>query len=191
MLAEVEGQVPSVVLDVKAPDGTDAVAVSVSLDGKPLAARLDGKPLELDPGEHLLRCELDGAKPVEQHVVIHVGERARRLALRFEPIDAPKGPDAAPARPILAAVGVGAGFEGHGLSLRGGLAAAGCDPRCAPDQVNAVTRSFLIGDVTVGAGLASLVAATIVFLVRPAAPPPTAALVPLDHGAALRAGGVF
>jgi hypothetical protein len=73
--------------------------VRVRVDGHPLVEKLDGKPVLMDPGEHVLRFEMDGAKPVEERVVIRTGEKNRVITTAFTTAAATGGGDHPPPPP--------------------------------------------------------------------------------------------
>jgi len=198
-LAEVAALMPSLVIAARGPSGEDATEVRVLVDGQLLADRIGGVPLEVDPGPHRLRFEMQGAQPVEKDVVVREGERARRIDVAFvagsasESTPAPSSTSAStaetppaeqqePRRPIptlawvlggvgAAALALGIGFEIDGLSKRSSLGA--CYGNCSQSDVDAAKRSFNIGDVATGIGIVALGAAAYVFFTRPAAQPPT------------------
>jgi hypothetical protein len=180
-LREVEPRIPSVVIGATGPDGRDAVAVRTFVDGRLVSERLDGRPIELDPGEHALRFELAGSRPVEERIVIQDGHRGRRVAVRFPPSAAAATAEASrPVPPLVYVLGglgvVGlAGFATFGiigLDQRSDLDGL-CSPSCTDDELDANgRRSFLIADISLGVGAAALVAATIVYLTRPTARAP-------------------
>jgi hypothetical protein len=82
-LAEVAALMPSLVIAARGPSGEDATDVRVLVDGTVLADRVGGVPLEVDPGPHRLRFEMQGAQPLEKDVVVREGERARRIDVAF------------------------------------------------------------------------------------------------------------
>lgn len=139
-LADLEATSPSVVIIAKDDKGNDLTAVSVTVDGAPLATVLDGRPLVVDPGDHKFRYETHGFPAVDAHVVIHVGEKSRPLGVQF-------GTPVAPSKPPPTA---------------GGDARAPTSP--PPDP----TR-HTIGWILVGVGAASLVGAGVSFGIRQAA----------------------
>jgi hypothetical protein len=192
-LAEVEQATPTVVLAARSPSGQDAVDVTVSLDGKPLAKRLDGKALPLDPGPHTFRFELPSAQvPArEETILLHEGERNRQVLADFQPpAAAPSGaagaaaapssaPLPAPMRPAptpvgayvlgglgVAGLGVFTAFGLLGLSAKSDLDARACRPGCPQGDVDAVKQKFLIADIGLGVGAVSLGIATVLYLAR-------------------------
>jgi hypothetical protein len=185
-LAEVAALMPSLVIAARGPSGDDAMDVQVLVDGTVLADRIGGVPVELDPGPHRLRFEMQGAQPVEKDVVVREGERARRIDVAFvagsasasaSASEAPPGEPRQPGRPIptlawvlggvgAAALAVGIGFEIDGLSKRSSLGA--CFGNCSRDDVDAAKRSFTIGDIATGIGIVGLAVAAYVFFTRPA-----------------------
>ena len=213
-LAEVEQATPTVVLAARAPGGQDAVEVTVSLDGKPLAKRLDGKALPLDPGPHTFRFELPSAQvPArEETILLHEGERNRQVLADFQPPAAPPSGAAAPSggpagaplpspmRPAptpvgayvlgglgVAGLGVFTAFGLLGLSAKNDLDARACRPGCAQGDVDAVKQKFLVADIGLGVGAVSLGIATVLFLARgevPASDPSVAVDVVPARGGA-------
>jgi hypothetical protein len=88
--AQADADVPTVAFAVQDADGNDLSAVTVSLDGQPLADKLDGKAIDVDPGEHLFRFESAGQPTVEKRLVIVEGEKNRRERITMgEPKPAP------------------------------------------------------------------------------------------------------
>jgi hypothetical protein len=101
-LAEVDANLPSVVLDAKDSSGHDVGDVRVQVDGRPLVDHLDGKAVSLDVGQHVFRFERSGEVAVEQTVIVHEGEKNRLIVAAFGavPQAATEGPPAAsPAAP--------------------------------------------------------------------------------------------
>jgi hypothetical protein len=82
-LADLEASSPSVVVSAKDDKSSDLVNVTVQVDGAPLVSKLDGKPTLVDPGPHVFHFEAAGFPPVEQHVVVHAGEKSRLLTVQF------------------------------------------------------------------------------------------------------------
>jgi hypothetical protein len=165
------------VFAVKDARGADVTAAKVFDGDRLLAERLDGKAVEVDPGEHRFRVELEGEPPRTETVLLREGERLRRVTFGTgerivvgRPVEpAPTGMPP-PAFFILGTVGVAglglfAGLGTAGLAQRSELEELGCKPSCPADEVDAMRRLLLGADVSLGLGLASLVAAGVVFLV--------------------------
>ncbi len=187
-LQDIEQSLPTLVFQAHDRRGEETAEVRVYLDGALLRERLDGKAVPIDPGEHVLRFEIDGAAPKEERLVIREGEKLRKVAVSFleqvkgdpRPIpDAPPAPsgeqvkaDAGGGAPALAwvlggvgVVGLGAAgvFGGLALSEKGDLEAT-CAPGCSEDQVGAVRTKLLVADVALGVGVVSLGVATVLFV---------------------------
>jgi hypothetical protein len=77
-LDELEKAQPTVIFEVRDEAGNDLVAVSVTMDGQPFAARLGGAPLPVDPGEHTFAFEVPGQPRFEKKLVLREGEQGRR-----------------------------------------------------------------------------------------------------------------
>src|SRR5690349_6253023 len=71
-LAEVEASLPTIVLEAHDGDGNPLSDVRVSIDRGLISERLTGRALEVDPGDHVVRFEVDN-KVVELHVVATEG----------------------------------------------------------------------------------------------------------------------
>jgi len=118
---------PTLVLAAKDGAGNDLFAVTVMMDGAPLATALDGRPLAIDPGEHAFRFETAGQPPVEKNLVVREGEKNRVESVVLGPVAPPPTPPApevpAPApgswshRKTLAVVTGGVGVVGLGLGI--------------------------------------------------------------------------
>jgi hypothetical protein len=193
-LAEVDARLPTVVFRAQLADGSDAVGARLSLDGAPLGHGLDGAAIAIDPGEHTLRFERDGAAPVDQRVVVVEGEKGRVVTGRFA---APEGAAASstpaadeaprggrkltPLVVVLAGVGVVglASFTGFGLKATGDLdqLRQTCAPYCSSSQLSTVKTEALVADLSLGVGIVALAGATYVFFTQDRTPKPAEAPV--------------
>lgn len=178
---EVERTMPTVVLEVRGPEGQDRVQAKVTLDGEPFEHALDGKAHSVDPGIRVLRVEIPGYAPIEQRVTIREGEKSRRLTAEFR-ARRPAGPHSSgqrPTPPLVYVLGA-AGIAGIGAFTYFGLSGRYGDPgvetlgRCRPDchegDVREVNTKFVVADVALGVAVLSLGAAAIVYLTRPTVP---------------------
>ena len=175
-LAEIEKSLPTVVLIARDERGEETADVRVFEGDKLVRERLDGKALPMDPGEHTLRFERDGAEPVTRKVIVHEGDKLVRIEASF--VKAPKAPVEAPSDkkarrvPIAPLVigGVGIlGFAAAGVIGIVGLTGKSdledsCAPRCSPAEVEPVREKLLAADITAAASFAILGTAAIVWL---------------------------
>jgi hypothetical protein len=219
-LAEVEAAQPTIVIAAKDELGEETTQARLTIDGATVAERLDGRALPIDPGEHALRCEASGGRIWERKVVIHEGEKLRKIEIVLasaSPATAPtpatsaRAPatpeDAAPSKgwspPIvswvlggvgLVAIGVGAFLDVSGKSKEHDLKTT-CAPNCAQSDVDAMRSRVLAGDITLGVGIAAAAAAvTIAILSLPsnsAAPSATIGVAPVPGGGAAALHGRF
>ncbi len=169
-LAETEAAIPSVIIAGKAEGGADAVEVRVSIDGTQVAERLDGKAIVIDPGQHRFHFELQGHLPVDQEILVHEREQGRVIQVQFMRPAAPSKPPRASSIPyVIGGVGI-AGlaafsyFALRGRGKQGDLDDSGCKPNCAYDDLDSIKRDYLIANISLGIGLASLGTATVLFL---------------------------
>lgn len=180
-LADLEATSPSVVVNAKDDKGGDLTAVKVTVDGAPLASTLDGRPVLVDPGEHTFRYETDGFPAVEEHVVIHAGEKSRVLTVQFGTPAAPQtggGPPAGNGAAGGEATTAGGGGSMTSAWVFGGIAVAafateayfgisglsdrsnlenGCgkSQTCAQSDVDSVRTKFTVADIALAVGLVS------------------------------------
>ena len=200
-LADLEQSSPSIVVGAKDDKGGDLVDVTVLVDGAPLVTKLDGKPVLVDPGAHVLRFETRGYPRVEQHVMVHAGEKSRLLVVQFG-TPAPPAPAARPAAPspaappqpdtgatpqgtrtsawvfgglAVVAFGTEAYFGFTGLSDRSSLKAQPCaqTASCPENTVDSIRTKFTVADIALGVGLASTAISTYLFLAPPSETAPS------------------
>jgi hypothetical protein len=195
-LGEVQRSLSSLSVKAHTARGEPLSDVAVFLDGAELPERAPTAMIDVDPGDHVLRCERPGFKPTELHTRLSEGERGREIECRLVPLAQPtpedararvdadlfKAPPELPASraaslpwvvwPLgaLGAAGV-AGFASFGIA---GLEQerslrAQCAPLCK--DVSSVQTQFLIANVSLGVGLAALAAAGIVALLHPHSAP--------------------
>jgi hypothetical protein len=176
-LSEVEQNLPLLEIDVVDPAGHALSTAHVTVDGDTVT---NGQAVALDPGSHTLAADAPGMVTASQSLEIAKGEK-RRTTLTLAPQPAAVAPPPsvhrpAPVLPIVlagvGAVGIG-GFIGFGIagnSKRAELDAAACKPNCAPSDVDTIKTDYVIADVSLGIGLASLAAATVLFVVAASSP---------------------
>jgi hypothetical protein len=183
-LAEVEAELPSIVVQARDAAGNDVADVRVLVDGAKVADRLDGLPVAVDPGAHTLRLERAGSPAVERSIVVAAGQKARVVEAQWgapsvssgsEPQPAPEPAPSGPQKPswiarlptsALVAGGIGAtALVGTVVLWAWGRADYGslrssCSPACSPSAVDGVRTKLVAGDVFLGVGVVSLGVAT-------------------------------
>lgn len=167
---------PTIVVSAEDPSGADIADVRLFVDGEPVAQRLDGNPVRVEPGERAMRFETDGARPVEQKIVVRVGEKNRLVHVRFT-----RGATRsnASARTTLGwglggvsvvALATASYFGLSGLSRYDQLK-SGCAKTlpgdCAQADVDFVNRRLLVSDIALGIGAISAAAAVYFLVVSP------------------------
>jgi hypothetical protein len=197
LLADIDASQPTMVFAAQDASGADLVAVRVDLDGQPLVAQLGAGAIPIDPGQHTLRFVYGDQPPIEQQVLARVSEKNRIVRVVFSaagravaspPVAAPP-PAAATSKsgsvwPSLlvgalggASVGVGVGAKSEADHLR-----ATCAPRCSATDVSSINTRLVVSDVLLGAGVAVVGVATVMFILRgggreaQAAAPPVVAM---------------
>jgi hypothetical protein len=133
--------------------------VRVALDGA-AATTLPSTALRVDPGEHTLRVETDLGN-AEQHVVVHEGEKNRRVELAVTAKAVPISQPATSSKPIAAWTLVGVG--GVSLVTAGVLSAIGwgiygslsstCGHGCSEDKVAPLRTIWPAAFVALGIGV--------------------------------------
>lgn len=194
-LGEVKAALPSILLAVKFK-GTP-VAVRVSIDGQARAWAEDAASLDVNPGHHELRVEAAGLASQTISLLLGEGEQgvsvevafgaapqqvAPRASVEAVAAEPPATPPAAsfPTTAVLVTASSVVGASGliyFGLTARHreNELAAQCAPECSSAQVNEVRRDYLLANVGLALGLASLAAGGILFWVHAERAPATAA----------------
>ena len=190
-LAELQNEMPTVVVAAKGENGSDVSGVRVSIDGIAVEAEHEGAAIPVDPGRHVFHFEREGLPSVDREIVVRQGEKDRILdvsfALESRAASASTSPPASaadtskpepsddgkpgPLRPYAyAAGGVGAagiiGFMVFGLVGKGqqsDLERSGCSPNCSADSVDSVKTKYILADVSLGLGIAGLGAGVALF----------------------------
>jgi hypothetical protein len=173
-LKEIDSQLPTVVIKAKDGYGHDLVDASVAIDGTPVADYSEGAPLELNPGEHAVRVTVPGKRPVEQAVLVHVGEKLRVVDVYVEP---PVQFVTIARRPMTTATWVLLGVSAAGLASYGvfGTWSAieysktnNCRPYCpTATRDGSFQTKTIAADVSLGVSAAALAASAVLFLTRP------------------------
>lgn len=208
-LNDLDQRIPSVVFEVRV-DGQPNLSAMIIADGKRVQEWTRGEALRLDPGEHQFRFELAPYQPVIQKFLLAEGMRYRIVTAEFksqaQPLAAPRTttpaapvtstePPAVPmARPVPFAVypllGVGAigaasftVFSLLGKSKQSDLESS-CKPNCNDSDLDSMKTKYLIGDISLGVGAASLITAGVLYLARPERPMVTSVgFAPMPGGA--------
>jgi hypothetical protein len=192
-LAELDGAIASVIIDVRDARGQAVPEARVSVDGVAADQLLDGRALPLDPGEWHFRVTLPDGRQLERTLVVVEGKKSQYV--RF---DVPAPPNAAaPARtsrhaPVLlygaTALGImgGVGFAYFGLQGRADERELedSCAPRCSSSDMAALERTYLAADVSLGVGVVALGALGYLLLTNRDEPSRVSASVS-SHGAGL------
>jgi hypothetical protein len=76
-LVEVDAQIPSIVLVARDATGRDQTDARVTIDGVARQSTLAGSAIDLDPGLHLIRVEIEGSEPIDEQIVLSTGEKNR------------------------------------------------------------------------------------------------------------------
>jgi hypothetical protein len=172
MLERVENNTPTVVFGASFDAGQEATRVRVELDGKLVSERIDGRSLPVDPGAHQARLVASGGEARVLSVVVEEGRKNVLVTADFrtpKPTGAERGATASkPKIPAatwalgaigVAALGSWAYFGLNGYERQRDMEKT-CAPHCSQDQADRMRRSYLIADVSLLVGLASLGAAT-------------------------------
>jgi len=212
-LNDLEQRIPSVVFEVRV-NGEPNLTATVLADGTRVNEWTRGEAFRMDPGEHEFRFELGDFAPITQKVLLAEGMRYRAVTVEFKseahsptPVTQQTATPAAttafppvtptqPSRPVpmivypllgLGAAGLGsfAVFALVGNSKQDKLETS-CKPNCTDSDLKPMKTSYLIADISLGVGVASLLAAGIFYVGRPQERPPSAQVgfTPLPGGGA-------
>ena len=181
---DLDQRLPSVVFEVRV-DGEPDTTATVTTDGKRVEEWTRGEALRLDPGEHQFRVELGDYQPIVRKVLLSEGMRFRVITIDFKSsslkqaasvetrVPKPPSEPASGARrfhpaffPLLG--GGAAGIVSFGIFSLVGKSKQhtleqSCKPDCTESDLKSMKTSYLIGDISLGLGLASLAAAGVFY----------------------------
>jgi len=187
-VGELDKAVPTVVLAAKDGAGKDALDVTVSADGRPIASTLDGEAVAVDPGMRTFRfVRADGSTATEQ-VLVKEGDKLKTVAVVLSPgpppVSAPAPaptPVPSPGAPmstqrLVAYVVGGAGIVMAGVGIGVGVAAKSEDSAAKNetglqqynDSKSAVNEGTA-ASVVLGVGAAVAAAGVVLWLTAPKA----------------------
>jgi hypothetical protein len=180
-LSQLDKDAPTVALEARDDDGNDTTAVTVSLDGTPIADRLTGIAIDVDPGEHVFRFARADGKSIEQKILVVEGEKNRKVVGDFSTL-VPKKPPPPPPPPQVVApkkslspfvfvmggvalVGAGsfAYFAATGKTKEHDLART-CSPHCTDSDVEPVKTKYLVADISLGVAVVATALAVVLAL---------------------------
>lgn len=181
---DVDQSIPSII--VRVLNGAEALArVNVLIDGERITTELRGQTLDLDPGQHRVQVTLDDGRASEQTLVIEEGVRHRVVEFQLQrPVDVPRPAPPATGGSIAGPLilgGVGAAsliaFTALALSADSDYAAleARCGSACDKKEVDGLKSRYLVADVFLVAGVASLVGAGVWWMLSGSSPQKTSA----------------
>ena len=208
-LNDLDQRIPSVVFEVRL-DGLPNRAAQVIADGNPVTEWTRGEAFRVDPGEHQFTFNLPNHDPIVQNLLLAEGMRYRVVSVEFKTPVAPTAATKAAATPsnvngppplpkerpvpfvVYPLLGVGAigvaGFATFAFLGKGkeNDLKSSCSPNCTDSDLSPMKRNYLIGDVALGLGAASLIAAGVIYVARPVKDAPAASVgfTPLPGGAA-------
>lgn len=203
----VQNELPTLVFTAQSED-QDLTDVRISIGSRLLATRIDGQAIELDPGEYDFDFNASGMQPLSQHLVIARGEQNRLVRVELVPLASAstrRDAKAPRARRSLLLPGVFAGVGVVGVAGFGALGAWGhssesalkesCSPYCKKSEISSVRTKYLLADISLGVGIAGLVASAY-FLLSPRPETPSSQAGRFDvwasgNGVSASYGGAF
>ena len=194
-LSEVEAALPSVVVVVRS--GNEEISdAELRIDDEIVA--LEGSAINVDPGEHVFHVEASNGRSQQRKILISEAEKNRSIEFDFpkEAETESKGRNLIPVYGLatLGVIGIGSfaffGLRAH--SRKQDLES--CKGHCPVDDVDAVRRDQIVGDVSLGLGLIALGGAAWIYFGSSSeskAPPSSGwhmRVSPIARGAALSLG---
>lgn len=180
---QLRARVPSIVVSVQDPAGTDLPDAAVELDGKNKLG-LDGRPVPVNPGAHRLRVSRTGYETRTESVLVLEGQRGRIVPLRLQPTPQARAVAPEPVRwPAYVGFGLAVpamgSFAFFGLGGRSDADAlkqeCGVTRLCQQGDVDNASSKLLIADISLGVALAAAAFGVTWLVLHPAAEPPRAA----------------
>jgi hypothetical protein len=198
-LAGLGSKIPSIRVTVHAADGSEVESFDLLVDGE---SRPHGsEPVELDPGEHAVKVELDDGSEREQRVTLRPGDQSVPVVIDFR---SAAGKTKAPSpsgrsTPIAAYAFGGVALVAAGSFVTFALVGRGvesCKGHCSEHEISSIHRDFLIADVSLAIALVSAGAAGYFFFSAPKGEAreharPFVAARPIPGGSAFAAGVSF
>jgi hypothetical protein len=191
-LSEVTAQTPSIAVRVHGKDGCDRPDAQITLDGTLVPRGAEGRPIAVNPGSHSVQALVDGAT-ADQVVVATTADKTRLVTIELgDPqttCGRPSNTSSASSAPPFGADGVPSPERRGPTTLTYALGTAGiitgavaisfgisawsqkgtlddCKGTCAQRDVDTMRRTFLIADVATFVTVATLAAATVLYLTR-------------------------
>lgn len=172
---ELDGAIPTVLLEVRGAAGSTDVVVF--LDGATKPTSVDGKAVSLDPGQHVALFRAAGFADVSVRFVAFEGDKSRRVTAVLQPSATSHSSSQPIARIVplsvkvssavgLVALGGAAVFGWQGLAIRRDLDSTGCKPACEPARVDDMKRDFLIADIAAAVGVVAGTVAGVLWLTQ-------------------------
>jgi hypothetical protein len=195
-LQDAEARLPSARIVASWADGTPAAGLRVYVDGERVGD-VDHAAVDVDPGEHTFRVEVDGGRPVEAKAVFRDGEKDRAISVAFVRLAPPAAAAATPGaieRPVPLGFYVAAGGGLASLAIFGAVGfdameqlntmrSSSCAQAHACPDAPAARERLLISNIGEIAGGAALAVAVWLYLTRKAAEPPPRTTAALGAGA--------
>jgi hypothetical protein len=199
-IAELEQATPTIVFEIEV-NGKEATEAKLFVDRAPVADW--SHAVKVNPGHHVVRAELPPFEPHEESVFMAEGRRMRLVSVKFasstpapqppaanEPSTSAPTPPAGRPVPVVVYPLLGAGVAGlAGFAVFGGMGRAKqtelqqtCGSRCSDGDLGSMKTNYLIGDVSLGVGVAALVSAAVVYFTRPGESPHTASILSVEAG---------
>jgi hypothetical protein len=193
-LGAVQRSLASAIVNARDSNGQPLTDVSVTVDGRLLPERAPTAAIDLDPGEHSIRCDREGFAEAVVPATLGDGDRGREIVCSLEPLQPRPSQPAPPATAHLPAAALqptppaprgssgglpwtvwafgGLGLAGVGTFAGFALSASSdqnalrhsCAPYCPSSKVDPVATKFTVADVSLGVGLVSLGTAALIAL---------------------------
>jgi hypothetical protein len=175
-ILEIRKTAPRLFFRVREPSGLDLVDASLSLDGQPVSTDDRARGRFVDPGVHVVRASTATAATVTRSVLVAATDRERIVEIVLT-----QAPAAAPApEPPRRDHTLGLVVGGVGLSLLTTSGVVGatavssyraleerCGSACSAEDVSSLRTRIVVTDVLLAAGIVSLVAAGVLWVLAP------------------------
>jgi PEGA domain len=181
-LQELSEKGPHLVVRSQNIAGDDLPNARVSLDAVPLTNEQVTRGVLVDTGNHRIRVEASGYKPLEREVLVTIGDGLRSIHMQLTGNDngiatssknrqvdpeaiATPTPNRMPAY-VVGGVGLATLVVGGVLSISTFSRYSTlekCSPFCATSDVDSARRQALIGDILLGSGLVTTAVAVVLW----------------------------